>query len=663
MRKRSLLSFLVIVLLGFSSAFAGSLPSIGGGGSGGLSIEGSGKFTASEGDFTLMLYMIGSNLESDYGVASQDIKEIALSGADFSSVNVVVAAGGASHWQELSIRAGEVGFGTIKRNSGDTGVIWDQKISGSISTESMLSRFLKYAYDNYPAKKYAIVFWNHGGGPLVGFGHDEVANNIFSMKQLANALSNSPFSRKKLTWAGFDACLMGSYEVMAALAPYVDTLIFSEETEPGSGWDYSFVGDPAVAWGGIQAGRRICDCYADSLQGRNLPYTISTVLCGNAEIATRLLDSIFSVKMTDDLRIRMARAAYASQSFGLVSTNSTYDLYDLVDFVDKLCDYWPLSEKSKEGLKFSASLLVEYNRSNLPGAHGLSFYFPLFTDPSRVNAKSVYEQFSLSRNYLAFLRSTKGIANSTSINGGRMRTYDGRSRTTGEDAKEPAKETTYTFQMTDEQKARFVLAEYVILFKNDNGTYDLIRRGGGITADENGLLSVSMNDLLDCIPSEDEGASSVLTLIERDRTENERLYFLPAELLHDGSRHMGSLQYFERKGHKVIGKFVPYDGTDIPPKQLLSLSEGDELTFLVDSYRPVTDECDEVLPFTLWEKCNSKTNPGINVKNPADIYFESISADPDCYFLQIIGTDADGNWFCSPMMPFGVRENSEENEK
>lgn len=42
----------------------------------------------------------------------------------------------------------------------------------------------------------------------------------------------------RLSLLGFDACLMGSYDVLEALAPVTHFFLASEENEPGHGWNY-----------------------------------------------------------------------------------------------------------------------------------------------------------------------------------------------------------------------------------------------------------------------------------------------------------------------------------------------------------------------------------------------------------------------------------------
>ena len=49
-------------------------------------------------DYTLMVYMVGSNLESTYGSATDDLIEMINSGVDTSRINVLIYTGGARYW-------------------------------------------------------------------------------------------------------------------------------------------------------------------------------------------------------------------------------------------------------------------------------------------------------------------------------------------------------------------------------------------------------------------------------------------------------------------------------------------------------------------------------------------------------------------------------------
>ena len=61
---------------------------------------------------------------------------------------------------------------------------------------------------------------------------------------LVDPLTNLPV---QMDIIGFDACLMGMYEVATALRPFNKYLLASEILEPGHGWDYRILGWIATA--------------------------------------------------------------------------------------------------------------------------------------------------------------------------------------------------------------------------------------------------------------------------------------------------------------------------------------------------------------------------------------------------------------------------------
>ena len=127
----------------------------------------------------------------------------------------------------------------------------DFKIAGSsnipldMGEANTLTNYLQFCYDNYKTDHYSLVLWNHGGGPLVGYGKDELyEGDTLMLSEIDSALANSPFTgENKLDWVGFDACLMGSIEIAGVMSKYADYMIASQETEPGCGWDYSFLSE------------------------------------------------------------------------------------------------------------------------------------------------------------------------------------------------------------------------------------------------------------------------------------------------------------------------------------------------------------------------------------------------------------------------------------
>ena len=113
----------------------------------------------------------------------------------------------------------------------------------------VLKGFINFAEENYPAEKYDLILWDHGSGPN-GFCNNEQeyleASDTMSVPEIMDALLNNKIvdpdgdgkQDNKFDMLDFDACLMGSVEVLLALADYADYYIASPEPEPDYGQDY-----------------------------------------------------------------------------------------------------------------------------------------------------------------------------------------------------------------------------------------------------------------------------------------------------------------------------------------------------------------------------------------------------------------------------------------
>ena len=116
-----------------------------------------------------------------------------------------------------------------------------------------LANFIEFGLSNFPADRTGLIFWDHGAG-WPGMGPDEfedgipfldasgeyIAGDILNLSEIQTGITSglSSVAVEKLDLIGFDACLMATYEVAAAMANLADFMVASEELEPGHGWDY-----------------------------------------------------------------------------------------------------------------------------------------------------------------------------------------------------------------------------------------------------------------------------------------------------------------------------------------------------------------------------------------------------------------------------------------
>jgi len=133
--------------------------------------------------------------------------------------------------------------------------------SGSADT---IADFAIWGIQTYPANKYMLVLWDHGGG-WTSHSSDEDTGSDVTLPDTVAALERivSETGIGQFEVVGFDMCLMGQLEVYQAIAPFARFGIGSQENEPGAGWFYVFldelVRNPAMDGG--QLGQHVVDYF------------------------------------------------------------------------------------------------------------------------------------------------------------------------------------------------------------------------------------------------------------------------------------------------------------------------------------------------------------------------------------------------------------------
>ena len=184
---------------------------------------------------TVMIYLNGSDLEEDYRSATEDIMEI-IDAELSDNINVIIQTGGTKKWHIEGITDEYAQRFSVENNK--LYVVDDGFGRPDMTDPGTLSDFIKFCSENYPAERNILILWNHGGGPVEGFGYDSIVEDGDSMTldEMQTALIDGGVY---FDFIGFDACLMASIETTAALCDYTDYMIFSEDFESSYGWEYS----------------------------------------------------------------------------------------------------------------------------------------------------------------------------------------------------------------------------------------------------------------------------------------------------------------------------------------------------------------------------------------------------------------------------------------
>ena len=186
----------------------------------------------------VLMYLVGSNLESEHGVGTDDIREIVngYGNTDPKNLDVIVAFGGAnkSGWKGMKIAT----MDDLKRDAqdgkfGNGNYLYSDPYADMGSGQSF-SKFLSTATTSRPVDRIILIFNDHGGS-YYGIGPDEITDKILSPESIDTELGDI---KGGLDAIMFDACLMSSLEVAKNVQPHTSLVLASEEIENG-GYDYA----------------------------------------------------------------------------------------------------------------------------------------------------------------------------------------------------------------------------------------------------------------------------------------------------------------------------------------------------------------------------------------------------------------------------------------
>src|SRR5262245_38835920 len=233
-------------------------------------------------EWTFMVFMNGDNNLEPFAI--EDFEEMAKVGST-DDVNVIVQFdridGGSQAYGNWT---GTLRFRVTKGMEPTYANAVMDLGEANMGDGATLRAFVEWARTEYPAKRYALVIWNHGQGwrmrmataiPAVNDPEREALSAFVSMRRAADPLEDATLSQafpgtvrsvsnddsssdvlynreiedalrpilsaRKLDLIGFDACLMAMIETGYAMRELAQVMVASEELEPGPGWNYELL--------------------------------------------------------------------------------------------------------------------------------------------------------------------------------------------------------------------------------------------------------------------------------------------------------------------------------------------------------------------------------------------------------------------------------------
>lgn len=279
---------------------------------------------------TIMLYLVGANLETNNGFVTQKLIDCMDAKYD-ENVNIIAVTCGSKEWHtdaeylegadSIDPHLNQV-WKLEGRKSGEKHgkmiLLEPEGLPGFedalMGQPAALTGFIDYCYDNYKSDYYDIIMWDHGGGPVNGFGWDErfeeEEDYNLSLTDMIEAFDNTALKNdgQKFEIIDIDACLMASVEIVTSLYDFADNLVLSIDSEfaPGQYLTPVFNNirkNPSM--NGFEIGKSLADnfiSYDEKAYGSAARTTLSVI---NTENYKKRLDD--KLERLDDILISEAK--------------------------------------------------------------------------------------------------------------------------------------------------------------------------------------------------------------------------------------------------------------------------------------------------------------------------------------------------------------------
>jgi hypothetical protein len=397
---------------------------------------------ASPSEWTLMVYMDGdNNLEED---ALMDFLEMARVGST-DKVNIILQMDRIGKYvlesdERFPFWTETLRFRITKGMKPSRESAIKNIGEANMGDGKTLSEFVGWATTTFPAKRYALIIWDHGQGwRRVLAPTDEVrtivskaGQDVLTQPQIGTMSIAFPFktpigspyrtisfdetdkdklynreiqtslievlNNRKLDLIAFDACLMAMVEVAYAMRGVAETVIGSEELVPGTGFQYDgwlsrLTNDPSMD--GHALGNTLVDSYQKRYGTATeflepIPFTtLSSIdlskLDSLANALTTLSKNLIAKFPAEKQNIKLARdecSVYAPNALG--DGRDYFFHIDLTRFLQRLA-----ANTQDQDIKNSAnsaltiiqsSILRNYagekRKGGTYGSNGLAIYFP-----------------------------------------------------------------------------------------------------------------------------------------------------------------------------------------------------------------------------------------------------------------------------------------------
>lgn len=605
--------------------------------------------------YTVMVYMIGSDLESKGGNATLDMYEMEDARLDPEKANLLLYTGGCRSWK-ADIPSNQNCILDMHLPEQER-IVAATEGSVSMGSPEALSSFINFCTKNYPAEHYMLILWDHGSGPLKGYGADEwFSGDSLLLAEMKTAMSATIFGRgQKLDLVGFDACLMGCYENMALWRSYARYYVGSEELEPGNGWDYHFLktlndtSDPKEIASSITAS------FSEFYQNKTTEFfrpqiTLSCTDLSRVPQVTSALRSLFS-RMEEGVKTgdyaALSRIRSSALSFGHVQTvagSYSYDLVDLTDLTAKLYQMYPAETAA---LRTVLADFLVCSVTTIENAGGVSLFYPCENKGQFEKNAYLYKTINISPAYSRFLDS---IASEWLTSKSRDWDLGSLSLVNGE----------LQLQLTEDQLENMYAVTYTVL-SGDGGSYVPLIDKVSLTPDRRGIVHIPADPKVFYL---DPGGSDVIPWnVSQTGVSRSRLYYQTNNmLLYSDANPLGHFYSLDsesvyvnfstdlRGGNLKIGSISAAAASyDSMGKNTVELQDWEAVSHVEERLVPTRDSQGHLMPSSEWNRNDLTTYYTTPYRNDFTFGMAPASSLSENCVCQVVLEDAGGESYATEL--------------
>lgn len=582
---------------------------------------------------TIMIYMAGTDLESDAYLGTSDIEEIDPDKVDIDNINVVLYTGGTRKWHNF-VEADENATYILK-NEGFVKVKETEPIN--MGDKKCFEDFLNFVYDNFKAESYNLIFWNHGLGSL-GAILDEKYEDYLSTDEMREALENSKFKNDKIDTVTFETCLNGTFEIAMALSDYVDYLVASEEITFGKkGYSIlSFINEIEEGDTPIQYSKKFINAYKKQVQEMVIvPLSTYSIidLRKMDDLSNSLKEEFSKIDINKDYK-KIAFIRKNIEQFGVETGGATdYDTVDLYSLI-KIMQKYSLIDTDEIINILNECIVYNWTTSNY--AHGLSIYFPYYgqTEYQKLHFE-IYDKLNINDKYYKFIQNfSSKKSNAKSFN---FKVYENEIIKNNKDFK---------LKLNEEQIENYANSEYVIFEKKEDNTYMPILISKDTYLDENGYVNTQLNNSLLKI-YDNEGNYSYVQLNEVNYISNEKEYITNAVLFKFTeeleAKHAVIHIKIDNSGNPYIASVILND--KIANGIVVNIDDYDYIQFTNFRYHILNENGEYI---ENWESIADKYLFEVNIKEGYDLKLSNL--DDEEYYCVFKVYDINNNYYYSDLI-------------